>query len=100
MRGRIVDMIRKQTEKQLIVQNKWQNYYAVNAGMRTSILILGLSGQSVLGLLSMPGHPTHLDNSRPTVLAVGAGGDCLDIFLSPIIPISFLPLCGRCPDID
>ena len=44
----------------------------------------------------MPGCPAHLDNSRPTVLAVGAGGyclasfcaggDCLDIFLLPIIP--------------
>ena len=28
----------------------------------------------------MPGCPAHLDNSRPTVLAVGAGGDCLDSF--------------------
>ena len=28
----------------------------------------------------MPGCPAHLDNSRPTVLAVGVGGDCLDSF--------------------
>ena len=36
----------------------------------------------------------------PTVLAVGAGGDCLDIFLSSIISLFFLPLSGRRPDID
>ena len=28
----------------------------------------------------MPGCPAHLVNSRPTVLAVGVGGDCLDSF--------------------
>ena len=36
----------------------------------------------------------------PTVLAVGAGGVCLDIFLSSIISLYFLPLSGRRPDID
>ena len=36
----------------------------------------------------------------PTALAVGAGGGCLDIFLSYIISLFFLPLFGRRPDID
>ena len=36
----------------------------------------------------------------PTVLAVGAGGCCLDIFLSSIISLLSLPLSGRWPDID
>ena len=36
----------------------------------------------VLGKLPVPGRLTNLDNSgaRPTALAVGAGGGCLDIF--------------------
>lgn len=32
-------------------------------------------------LLSVPGHPTLSDSSRATVIAVGAGGDCLYIFI-------------------
>ena len=36
----------------------------------------------------------------PIVLAVGADGGCLDIFLSSITPLFFLPLSGRRPDID
>ena len=36
----------------------------------------------------------------PTALAVGAGGSCLDIFLSTVISLFFLPLSGRRPDID
>ena len=36
----------------------------------------------------------------PTAFAVGAGGGCLDIFLSSIISLFFLPLSGRLPDID
>ena len=36
----------------------------------------------------------------PTALAVGAGGGCLDIFLSSIISLFLLPLSGRRPDID
>ena len=35
-----------------------------------------------------------------TALAVGADGGCLDIFLSSIISLFFLPLSGRRPDID
>ena len=36
----------------------------------------------MLGKLPVPGRPTNLDHSRarPTALAVGAGGGCLDIF--------------------
>ena len=36
----------------------------------------------VLGKLSVPGRPTNLERvgQGPSVLAVGAGGGCLDIF--------------------
>ena len=36
----------------------------------------------------------------PIALVVGADGDCLDIFLSSITSLFFLPLSGRRPDID
>ena len=36
----------------------------------------------------------------PAALAVGAGGGCLDIFLSSFTSLCFLPLSGRRPDID
>ena len=47
----------------------------------------------VLGKLPVPGRPTSLDDSRargqgPIVLAVGAGGGCLDIFT--LLSLSFL----------
>ena len=39
-----------------------------------------------LGKLPVPGRPTIwiTVGQGPTALAVGAGGGCLDIFLSPI----------------
>ena len=36
----------------------------------------------------------------PIALVVGAGGGCLDIFLSSITPLFYLSLSGRLPDID
>ena len=61
-------------------------------------------GATVLGKLPMPGCPTNLDyivrQGPTTVLTVGAGGGCLDIFLSSIISLFFLPLSERRPDID
>ena len=56
----------------------------------------------MLGKLSVPGRPTTLDDSRagPIALAVGAGGGCLDIFLSSIFTLFFLPLFGRRRDTD
>ena len=36
----------------------------------------------------------------PIVLALGAGGGCLDIFVSSVTSLLFLPLSGRRPDID
>ena len=46
----------------------------------------------VLGKLSVPGCPTILITvgQGPTALAVGAGGDCLDIFslICPFSPLS------------
>ena len=56
----------------------------------------------VLGNLPVPGRPTILITvgQGPAVLAVGAGGGCLDIFTSSILSLLFLPLVGRRPDID
>ena len=34
----------------------------------------------------------------PTALVIGAGGGCLDIFLSSVIFHFYLPLSGRRPD--
>ena len=50
----------------------------------------------------MPGRPTNLDTvgQGSIVLAVGAGRGYLDIFLSSITSLFFLPLSGRRPDID
>ena len=46
----------------------------------------------MLGKLSVPGRPTHLDDrARAYSLAIGAGGRCLDIFLSSIHSLSFVP---------
>ena len=54
-----------------------------------------------LGKLPVLGRPTIwiTVGQGPTVLAVGAGGGCLDIF-TLIYPFLFLPLFGRRPDID
>ena len=54
----------------------------------------------VLGKLPVPGHPTIwiTVGKGPTALAVGGGG--LDILLSSVLSLHFLPLFGRRPDID
>ena len=56
----------------------------------------------VLGKLPVPGRPTIwiMEGQGPIALAVGAAGGCLDIFLSSIFSLLFLPLSGRRPDID
>ena len=56
----------------------------------------------VLGNLPVPGRPTILTTvgQGPIALAVGAGGGGLDILLSSILSLLFLPLFGRRPDID
>ena len=48
----------------------------------------------VLGKLPVPGRPTIwiTVGQGPTVLAVGAGWGCLDIFLSSILSLLFLSL--------
>ena len=48
----------------------------------------------VLGKHPVPGRPTFWIRvgQGPTVLAVVAGGGCLDIFLSSIVSLFFLPL--------
>ena len=56
----------------------------------------------VLGKLPVPGRPTIwiTVGQGPTALAVGAGRGCLDILLSYILSLLFLPFFGRRPDID
>ena len=56
----------------------------------------------VLGKFPVPGRPTVWIRvgQGPIALAVGAGGGCLDILLSSILSLFFLPLSGRRPDID
>ena len=48
----------------------------------------------VLGKLPVPGRPTILITvgQGPIALAVGAGGSCLDIFLSSILSLLSLSL--------
>ena len=52
-------------------------------------------GAVVLGKRSVPGRPTYLDYSRarPTALAVGADGSCLDIFFSRLSFLFSFSLC-------
>ena len=69
----------------------------------TSMLSKGWSGGAmVLGKRPVPGRPTLLKivGQGPTALVVGAGGGCLDILLSSIFSLLFLPLFGRRSDID
>ena len=56
----------------------------------------------MLGKLPVPGRPTIwiTVGQGPTALTVGAGGGCLDIFITSILSLLFLPLFGRRPDID
>ena len=56
----------------------------------------------VLGKLPMPGRPIIWIRvgQGPSVLAVGAGGGCLDIFSLVYHFFFFLHFSGRRPDID
>ena len=56
----------------------------------------------VRGKLLVPWRPMicMTVGQGPIVLAVGAGGGCLDILLSSILSFLFLPISGRRPDID
>ena len=55
----------------------------------------------VLGKLPVLGRPTTwIRVGQPIALAVAAGGSCLDIFLSSVISLFFLPLSGIRPDSD
>ena len=56
----------------------------------------------VMGKLPVPGRPTIWTTvgQGPAALTVGAGGGRLDILLSSILSLLFLPLFGRRPDID
>ena len=56
----------------------------------------------VLGKLPVPGRPTIwiTVGQGPTALAVGAGVGCLDILLSSILSLLFIPLFGSRPDRD
>ena len=64
---------------------------------------MGWSGGAMaLGKLPLPGRPTTwiTVGQGPTALAVGAGGDCLDILTIIYRSLLFLPLSGRRPGID
>ena len=67
---------------------------------------LSLPRKSVVRLTDRPDMTLDVYRGRkttmqgPTALVVGAGGGCLDIFLSSITSLFFLPLFGRRPDID
>ena len=56
----------------------------------------------VLGKLPVPGRPTILIRvgQEPTALAVGAGGDCLDIFILAYPFCTLSPSLCRRLDID
>ena len=56
----------------------------------------------VLGKLPVPGRPAGLHYSRTMGYCAcsGCGWGLLNIFLSSIISLFFLPLSGRRPDID
>ena len=60
------------------------------------------SGAMALGKLPLSGRPTHSDYSKARAYCAYSrcGWGCLDIFLSSILSLSFLPLSGRWPDID
>ena len=65
--------------------------------------IRGWSGGAMVpGKLPVPGRPTILVTvgQGPIALAVGAGGDGLDLSHSHLSFLFFLPLFGRRPDID
>ena len=55
-----------------------------------------------LGKRPGPGRPTiwMTVGQGSTAIAVGAVGGCLDILLSSIFSLLFLPLSKRRPDID
>ena len=74
---------------------------------KISIFLLCISlvqwgGRVVLGKLPVPGRPTNLDKSRARAYCACSrcGWGCLDIFLSSVISVFFLPLSGRRPDTD
>ena len=56
----------------------------------------------MLGKLPVSVRPTNLVNSRARshCACSRCGGVCLDIFISSIISVFFLPLSGRRSDID
>ena len=63
---------------------------------------LGVVAPMVLGKLPVPGRPTiwMIVGQGPIVLAVGAGGGCLDIFTLVYLFFPLFPFSGRWPDID
>ena len=76
--------------------------FLVSRGPHSMGIFYSLSSV-LLGKVPVPGPPTIwiTVGQWPTALAVGANGDCLDIFtlIYPVSPHS-LSLVGRQPDID
>ena len=55
----------------------------------------------VLGKIPVPGRLFWIIIGQgPTAHAAGTDGGCLDIFLSSVISLLFLPLSERRPDLD
>ena len=56
----------------------------------------------VVGWCDGPGRRTvwMIVGQGPVALALVAGGGCLDILLSSVLSLLFIPLSGRRPDID
>ena len=68
----------------------------------SSYLSFWLGGAMVMVKLSVPWHLTNLDNGRARAYCAcsRSGRGWLDIFLSSIFSLSFLPLSERWPSID
>ena len=75
----------------------WGHMFSEKAFQVGGVMVLG-SAVQCRGILQI----WIREGQGPTALAVGAGGGCLDIFLSSIkfLKIFFLHLSGRRPDID
>ena len=62
------------------------------------VCIKSRRGRAMFWIIFSAGCPTNLDDRRRTFCAcniMGAGGGCVDMFLSRVVSFSYLPLSGR-----
>ena len=101
-----VDLVKQaQLDKKLelaLMNESAYNVLYINIALDYRAVGRRSGGAMVLGKLPVPGRPTIwiTVGQGPTALAVGAGGGCLDILLSSILSLLFLPLFGSRSDID